>query len=135
MLIIVLIYYKLILNIAMKKGSKPHSKSEEDDRFKQVFTDPRFMQVPKKIKKVEIDDRFKKGMTSKEFNSVSKVDKYGKKVLKQDNTMAKFYNLETKKPSKQAVTKQVAEESEEVEDAKGKGKQYYDEDGNFKWEA
>jgi len=51
------------------------------------------MQVPSKVKKVEIDDRFKKGITSKEFNSVAKVDKYGNKVDKQDNTMLKFYNI------------------------------------------
>ncbi len=61
------------------------------------------MQVPKKIKKVEIDDRFKKGMTSKEFNSVAKVDKYGKKVNKQDNTMLKFYNLDKKKDNKKVI--------------------------------
>lgn len=58
------------------------------------------MQVPKKIKKVEIDDRFKKGMTSKEFNTVAKVDKYGKRIDKQDNTMLKFYNLDKKQGKK-----------------------------------
>ena len=52
------------------------------------------MKVPKKVKQgVEIDDRFKKGLVSKEFNTVAKVDKYGKRVDKMDNTMMKFYNM------------------------------------------
>ena len=58
------------------------------------------MTVPKKIKKVEIDDRFKKGILSKEFNMVAKVDKYGKKIDKQDNSMLKFYNIEKNQANK-----------------------------------
>jgi hypothetical protein len=34
-----------------------------------------------------IDDRFKKALTDKEFNVVTKVDKYGKRVNKEDTTM------------------------------------------------
>jgi len=44
--------------------------SKEDTRFSSVYTDPRFMTVPKKLKKVTIDDRFKSALTSKEFNLV-----------------------------------------------------------------
>jgi hypothetical protein len=54
----------------------------QDDRFSQVFSDPRFMKVPQKIKKVEIDDRFKSVLTNKKFNVVAKVDKYGRRVDK-----------------------------------------------------
>lgn len=54
------------------------------------------MTVPKKVKKVDIDDRFKKGLTSKEFNTVAKVDKYGNRIDKQDNSMMKFYNIDDK---------------------------------------
>lgn len=75
------------------------------------------MQVPSKIKKVEIDDRFKKGITSKEFNTVAKVDKYGRRIDKQDNSMLKFYNLDkdnTKKKQKKAK-KQESESEEEDE--------------------
>jgi hypothetical protein len=62
------------------------------------------MKVPQKIKKLEIDDRFKKGMMSKEFNMVAKVDKYGKKINKQDQTMLKFYNInDNKKKTKLVV--------------------------------
>ena len=45
-----------------------------------MYSDPRFMRVPQKIKKIDIDDRFKDALNSKEFNLVAKVDKYGKKV-------------------------------------------------------
>ena len=51
------------------------------------------MQVPNKVKKIEIDERFKRGIMSKDFNIVAKVDKYGKKINKQDNTMLQFYNI------------------------------------------
>ena len=73
--------------------SNARSGTVDDDRFKEVYTDPRYMQVPKKVRKVEIDERFKKAITSKEFNLVTKVDKYGRKVVKEDNTMLKYYNL------------------------------------------
>lgn len=78
----------------------------DDERFREVYSDPRYMQVPKKVRKVEIDDRFKKAITSKDFNLVTKVDKYGRKIAKEDNTMKKFYNLETdKKTSKRTLAK------------------------------
>lgn len=41
-----------------------------DDRFKEVYSDPRFMNVPQKLQKLQIDDRFKKAFKSKEFNLV-----------------------------------------------------------------
>ena len=53
-----------------------------DDRFSSLLSDPRFMKVPKTVKKVVIDDRFKKALTSKKFNSITKVDKYGRKIDK-----------------------------------------------------
>ncbi len=62
------------------------------------------------MKKVQIDDRFKAALTSKEFNLVQKVDKYGKRVDKQDTTMQAFYKI-NETPNK-----------------------YYDDDGNFKWD-
>ena len=76
----------------MKKG-KQIKQTEEDERFKQVFTDPRFVEVPKKIKKVQIDNRFKQKLASKEFNTIAKVDKYGRPITTQDTSMLKFYNL------------------------------------------
>ncbi len=51
------------------------------------------MTMPKKAKKVQIDERFASVLTSKKFNQISKFDKYGRKVSKEDNTMKKFYAL------------------------------------------
>jgi hypothetical protein len=45
------------------------------------------MTVPKKMKKVKLDNRFKAALKDKEFNMVSKVNKYGFQVDKQDKTM------------------------------------------------
>jgi hypothetical protein len=92
-----------------------------DPRFSEVYSDPRFMTVPKKLKKVTIDDRFKAALNSKEFNLVQKVDKRGKRVDKQDTTMASFYQLER--------------EDEEEPEKKGAESKYYDDEGKFKWEA
>ena len=78
------------------------------------------MTVPKKLKKVTIDDRFKAALKSKEFNLVQKVDKRGKRVDKQDTTMANFYQLR---------------EEEEPEKAAAAESKYYDEEGKFKWDA
>jgi len=78
------------------------------------------MRVPKKVKQVEIDSRFKKALKSKEFNLVQKVDKYGKRVDKQDNTMQAFYKMKDQAPSEKIATE---------------ANKYYDEDGKFKWEA
>ena len=94
-----------------------------DPRFSEVYSDPRFMTVPKKLKKVTIDDRFKAALNSKEFNLVQKVDKRGKRVDKQDTTMASFYQLERE------------EDEGESPEKKGAESKYYDDEGKFKWEA
>ena len=103
---------------------KPSGKPQEpsvDPRFSEVYSDPRFMTVPKKLKKVTIDDRFKAALSSKEFNLVQKVDKRGKRVDKQDTTMASFYQLE------------VQDEGDSQK--KGTESKYYDDEGKFRWEA
>lgn len=84
------------MNVTKQKfkriGSSEHQQQQtSDSRFSEVYSDPRFMTVPKKLKKVKIDDRFKAALKSKEFNLVQKVDKRGKRVDKQDTTMANFY--------------------------------------------
>lgn len=93
---------------------------------------------------MEIDDRFKQGLKSKEFNTVAKVDKYGNRVDKQDTMMSKFYNLEGSKAQDKGAkiakkTKKTAFESESAEsEGEGEsqdGEKFYDEDGNFKWDA
>jgi hypothetical protein len=55
----------------MRIGSSEHQQQQtSDSRFSEVYSDPRFMTVPKKLKKVKIDDRFKAALKSKEFNLV-----------------------------------------------------------------
>ena len=55
----------------------------DDARFDKVYSDPRFVAAPHKIKHVEIDSRFKKA-GDKSFNVVAKIDKYGRKVEAKD---------------------------------------------------
>ena len=108
----------------------------DDARFAEVYSDPRFMRVPQKMKKIVIDERFKKVLKKdKEFNLVQKVDKYGKRVNKQDNTMAAFYHLDDgKKMKKEEADSDNEEEVVGVKKTGGASK-YYDDEGKFKWEA
>ena len=62
-----------------------------DSRFSKVYSDPRFVIAPNKVKKVKIDSRFKGMFTEKGFNDVAKVDKYGRKITKQDTHVLKNY--------------------------------------------
>lgn len=73
------------------------------------------------MKKIEIDERFKKALKSKEFNLVQKVDKYGKRVDKQDTTMLNFYKMADQKDNQQQQPKAP--------------NKYYDDDGKFKWDV
>ena len=45
-----------------------------DDRFKNISTDPRFRPLPSRFRKVKIDDRFKGMFTEKKFKVKSSVD-------------------------------------------------------------
>ena len=55
--------------------------------------------------------------------------------------MAKFYNLDASKVgNKEGLNKKVKKqafesESEEENEESGDGEKFYDEDGNFKWDA
>ena len=66
----------------MKTSTKkvPQPVAGDDARFDKVYSDPRFITAPNKIKKVEIDARFKKALGDKQFNTVAKIDKYGRRV-------------------------------------------------------
>ena len=65
----------------MKKSNK--FQRPTDERFSKVFTDPKFREIPKKIKKVEInDDRFQKMFTDKSFNDKLDYDEYGRLISK-----------------------------------------------------
>jgi hypothetical protein len=53
-----------------------------DDRFKELSSDPRYLEMPQKKKKIAIDKkRFGKVFDKKsEFNTIGKFDKTGKKI-------------------------------------------------------
>jgi hypothetical protein len=107
-----------------KQASTP--KDTEDERFAQVFVDPRFAVQPHKEKKVAVDERFKEMFsTSKKnsFNVVSKVDKYGRKISKHDakQVMENYY---------QSAETGLTKRQEEIEAI---GNKYYDADGKFLW--
>ncbi len=77
--------------VKSEKPSKPSKPA--DDRFAEFKTDPRFMEMPKKAKKVKIDKErfgaaFKKGS---DFNTIGKFDKTGKKVNVKDTMMENYY--------------------------------------------
>jgi hypothetical protein len=86
-----------------------------DDRFKELKSDPRYLEMPQKAKKVKIDKaRFGKVFDKKsEFNTIGKFDKTGKRVDQKDKMMDKYY--------------QLGEDDAE-------GKKFYDEEGNFNWD-
>jgi hypothetical protein len=56
------------------------SKKVNDPRFDQVFNDPIFKPVPKKISKIKLDDeRFKEMFKGNRFNEDLDIDEYGRK--------------------------------------------------------
>lgn len=67
-----------------------------DDRFKELKSDPRYLEMPQKKKKVAIDKkRFSKVFDEKsEFNTIGKFDKTGKKINTKDKMMNKYYHME-----------------------------------------
>jgi hypothetical protein len=72
---------------------------DKDDRFNKIKTDPKFKQIPKKIRKVEIKDpRFSSMFTDKSFNEGLEYDEYGRKLDKSDERMKtdleKYYTHE-----------------------------------------
>jgi len=126
-----------------------------DSRFAKVFNDPRFMVAPNKVTKVKIDKRFETMFKNKEFNVVAKVDKYGRKINKQDkHALQNYYTSKDDKQSgsgsgsdsessdqedldkaRDEIKKKIKAAREPVEedsDAK-EGKKFYDETGKFHW--
>jgi hypothetical protein len=86
-------------------------KSEKDDRFKKISTDPKFKEIPKKIRKVEIKDpRFASMFTNKSFNEGLEYDMYGRKVDSNNKKeLERYYHIE------EDEAKDI--EEDEVEDA------------------
>ena len=109
-----------------------------DSRFAKVYSDPRFVIAPNKVKKVKIDSRFKNMFTDKGFNEIAKVDKYGRKISKKDtHALQNYYEKDgddssseedkPRKPQQELKSKAKGATKEDLE------KKYYDETGNFHW--
>mmetsp|Transcript_15936 Transcript_15936/g.24633 ORF Transcript_15936/g.24633 Transcript_15936/m.24633 type:complete len:119 (+) Transcript_15936:7-363(+) len=116
-----------------KKDKKSKKEAVADDRFAEFKTDPRFMEMPKKAKKVKIDKKrfgaaFKK---DNDFNTIGKFDKTGKKVNVKDTMMDDYYQLEDKDEADKVQIKKKFAEEESSSDEEGAQKKFYDEDGNF----
>jgi len=60
-----------------------NKEDNNDDRFKSVFSDPKFANIPKYVEKVQLqDNRFNSMFTDKKFNNVTSVDERGFKPKK-----------------------------------------------------
>jgi len=120
-------------------GDAEVTKLRDDDRFSKVFSDPRFMVAPNKMKKVEIDKRFKGMFKDKDFNVVAKVDKYGRKLKTRDNyALQNYYQKEGESDSDEdegeaKVKKPVKKQSAKAAQIDAVGEKYYDKQGNFNW--
>jgi hypothetical protein len=78
---------------------KSNNQTKKDDRFSKIATDPKFKEIPKKIKKVEIkDSRFSSMFTNKSFNEGLEFDIYGRKMDKSKNNnkkeLERYYTID-----------------------------------------
>ena len=73
------------------------------NRFKKIYSDPKFKPIPKKIKKIELNDkRFEKMFTDKNFFSSTEIDEYGRNIpnSKKNNDIEKYYSIKQNKKEK-----------------------------------
>ncbi|KRY54448.1 ESF1 -like protein, partial [Trichinella britovi] len=70
------------------------SEFKKDKRFAHVSWDPKFRQMPRKIRKVKIDDRFSSMFTDPNFKLEYTVDKRGRPYHRStEENMRKFYDI------------------------------------------
>lgn len=62
-------------------GKKPEADIISDPRFSSIHFDPKFVPVPHKVYKAEIDDRFKGVFTDPKFRQTFQKDKYGRDLM------------------------------------------------------
>lgn len=69
----------------------------DDPRFKKLFNDPKYKNVPKGVRKIEVSDtRFSHMFTDKRFSNSAKIDEYGKKKKNTDNYNQELEEFYTK---------------------------------------
>ena len=92
--------------------------SKKKKRFEKINNDPKFKPIPKKVHKVELNDnRFNAMFSNKDFYSTSKVDKYGKKIDKEDKDYMDEYYIKKEKNKNKKEKKKKKEEKEEEEES------------------
>lgn len=68
-----------------------------------------------------------------DFNTISKVDKTGKRISKKDRMINNIYKIdESDQKASAGSDKSSSQESDEDEDEQ-KAAKFYDEEGNFNW--
>ncbi|KRY67638.1 ESF1 -like protein, partial [Trichinella pseudospiralis] len=75
-------------------NQKKMSEFKKDKRFAHVSWDPKFREMPRKIRKVKIDDRFSSMFTDPNFKLEFTVDKRGRPYHRStEENMRKFYDI------------------------------------------
>tara|TARA_B110000285_G_C14533904_1_gene341983 strand:- start:46 stop:435 length:390 start_codon:yes stop_codon:yes gene_type:complete len=120
----------------LKKRSKPESDDITDSRFSELKTNPQYLEMPQKQKKIKIDQkRFGKLFDkNSEFNTIGKFDKTGKRVDAKDKMMQKYYRMDQEGSGSEKDGEGSADQEEAVKQQPskgGKGSKFYDEEGNF----
>ena len=87
---------KAIKNKKKTKHQSMGNQEEYDERFAEIKNDPRYLEMPRKAKKVKIDkERFGKVFDkNSEFNTIGKFDKTGKRINQKDKMMQKYYRTD-----------------------------------------
>ena len=94
-----------------------------DPRFANIQTDPKFRLPSTNRTHVRIDKRFAHMLRDGDFSSKARVDRYGRKLPKDENNgLGRFYNVEDEEPEQtiQARVKHANRNGEEI--AKGEKK-------------
>ncbi|PAV60133.1 hypothetical protein WR25_18497 [Diploscapter pachys] len=73
---------------------KKSSAAFSDKRFAHLKEDPKFVGLPQKHRKAKIDSRFAAILTDEKFGAKPKIDKYGRRLRKKDDTMKQMYEME-----------------------------------------
>lgn len=87
---------------------------QNDPRFQKVFSDPKYRYARKRSEKVQVDNRFSRDdlVINK---SVSKVDKYGRKLKNNDSELTKTFDQLYKEGQEQDEDDEDEDEDEEEE--------------------
>ncbi|XP_059620703.1 ESF1 homolog [Phlebotomus argentipes] len=93
-------------------GASQQSEIWQDPRFSHLVNDPRFRNISESRRKVKIDDRFKSMFKDPRFSLKYSVDKYGRRVEKdQSDQLKKYYALS----EEEEENEESEEENDELE--------------------